>query len=598
MKKPSRAARESVSVITKHYKKMNKEKILLFDTFQTLAGLGFSVNIMRQTAGELPANPDALPDGRIPAAYVIDDDEVYLWNDSASEWVKTDLIQARSFGSILGDPSDNTALQTALDDKASLSSRLVNIEDFGAIASDNSEDESINTQAFKDAQNALPENGGAIIVPAGTYQGLFAVIKKNVTVIGLGASSVLKLPDGYDAMKQTLTIASDFATIRNLKIDGNKGNQDLSSEGSSIAAGDGIGIYASDVTIENCVVKDAMSHGIIAWGDRDHTSHTNSKGEPAANTEVVKAPRRNNQIINNRVINSGTTINPRASIDLASLTGDGDNWCEDSIIHGNTVIGDDGSISGVTLHQARGVIISHNTILMKRNYGINIHDNCFDISVIGNQILPIHDEGNWGAKWGIALRNRLIDGVIISGNYMKSRWGSCMLIRLDGVNSAIIRNIQIKDNHLHYDRGSSSKAAFVVNSDNSPTLENITVSGISHSGDDLKGFYGDDEDIAAIPDSIKLKDVQAITYDGISGAVLRSENSGEATITDGNTNIVIEHGLIQTPSDKDISVTPRNGLGNATQFWISTVGATTFRINVNSDPGAGTARFVWQAQVL
>lgn len=129
MKKPSRAARESVSVITKHYKKMNKEKILLFDTFQTLAGLGFSVNIMRQTAGELPANPDALPDGRIPAAYVIDDDEVYLWNDSASEWVKTDLIQARSFGSILGDPSDNTALQTALDGKAGLNTENTFEED-------------------------------------------------------------------------------------------------------------------------------------------------------------------------------------------------------------------------------------------------------------------------------------------------------------------------------------------------------------------------------------------------------------------------------------------------------------------------------------
>ena len=97
---------------------MSKEKILLFETFQTLAGLGFSVNIMRQTAGELPANPDALPDGRIPAAYVIADDEVYIWNESGSEWVKTDLIQARSFANIQGDPSDNAALQSVLDGKA------------------------------------------------------------------------------------------------------------------------------------------------------------------------------------------------------------------------------------------------------------------------------------------------------------------------------------------------------------------------------------------------------------------------------------------------------------------------------------------------
>ena len=53
------------------------------------------------------------------------------------------------------------------------------------------------------------------------------------------------------------------------------------------------------------------------------------------------------------------------------------------------------------------------------------------------------------------------------------------------------------------------------------------------------------------------------------------------------------HGLDITPSAEDISVTPTNNLGNASKFWISDIGASTFRINVDTDPGADTATFSW-----
>jgi hypothetical protein len=45
-----------------------------------------------------------------------------------------------------------------------------------------------------------------------------------------------------------------------------------------------------------------------------------------------------------------------------------------------------------------------------------------------------------------------------------------------------------------------------------------------------------------------------------------------------------------------ISVTPTNSMGTATKFWISGVGATQFTINVDADPGATTAAFVWSAR--
>lgn len=73
-----------------------------------------------------------------------------------------------------------------------------------------------------------------------------------------------------------------------------------------------------------------------------------------------------------------------------------------------------------------------------------------------------------------------------------------------------------------------------------------------------------------------------------------TENSGTATVVSGQTTIDVTHGLAITPSINDINVVPTNNLGSATKYWISDVGASTFRINVDVDPGATTATFSWQ----
>lgn len=78
---------------------------------------------------------------------------------------------------------------------------------------------------------------------------------------------------------------------------------------------------------------------------------------------------------------------------------------------------------------------------------------------------------------------------------------------------------------------------------------------------------------------------------------LTFENSGTATIPAASTSIVVTHGLNAVPSDKNVLVTPTNNLGSATKYWVSTVGATTFTINVDADPGATTATFSWRAKV-
>ena len=75
-----------------------------------------------------------------------------------------------------------------------------------------------------------------------------------------------------------------------------------------------------------------------------------------------------------------------------------------------------------------------------------------------------------------------------------------------------------------------------------------------------------------------------------------TEANGVATVANGTTSIAVTHGLSSTPALNTISVTPTNSLGTAAKFWISNVTATQFTINVNADPGATTATFVWSVR--
>jgi len=73
-----------------------------------------------------------------------------------------------------------------------------------------------------------------------------------------------------------------------------------------------------------------------------------------------------------------------------------------------------------------------------------------------------------------------------------------------------------------------------------------------------------------------------------------TSSKGTATVADDATYVDVTHGLSKTPVAQEIVVTPTNNLGDASFYWISDVGASTFRINVDGDPGAGTATFAWQ----
>lgn len=78
---------------------------------------------------------------------------------------------------------------------------------------------------------------------------------------------------------------------------------------------------------------------------------------------------------------------------------------------------------------------------------------------------------------------------------------------------------------------------------------------------------------------------------------LLEKSTGTAVVANGTTSIAVNHGIGRTPVLSDLSVTPTNNLGNATKFWISGVTSTQFTIDVDVNPGATTAAFVWKATI-
>lgn len=76
-----------------------------------------------------------------------------------------------------------------------------------------------------------------------------------------------------------------------------------------------------------------------------------------------------------------------------------------------------------------------------------------------------------------------------------------------------------------------------------------------------------------------------------------TENEGTGTINSGATSATITHGLAYTPSRAEITITlgedPTNTPG---AIFVTSIGATTFDVNSENDPGASNLDFSWSVR--
>lgn len=112
------------------------------------------------------------------------------------------------------------------------------------------------------------------------------------------------------------------------------------------------------------------------------------------------------------------------------------------------------------------------------------------------------------------------------------------------------------------------------------------------------GLYEESGDYNIIKDNIihTYKGANAIGITGANTIIknnmgFKTENSGTATITAGNTYVDVAHGLSITPTYINIEATNEFGLNK----YLSNIGATTFRINIQV-PQLSDATFVWSKE--
>ena len=74
------------------------------------------------------------------------------------------------------------------------------------------------------------------------------------------------------------------------------------------------------------------------------------------------------------------------------------------------------------------------------------------------------------------------------------------------------------------------------------------------------------------------------------------ERKGTGSITSGATTAVIAHGLAAAPTFVNV-VFKEQGTADYGRWWVDTIDATNFTVNVSVDPGASNLDFMWEARV-
>lgn len=453
------------------------------------------------------------------------------------------------------------------------------------------------------AIDALPSTGGVIRFTSGTFRGRFALDADNVSFVGTGPGTVLKAPDGLGSTPyQTLTITGNGTSVFRLMVHGNRsGAGELTEDpANSHRQSDGIGIYANNVTVSHCWITESIAHGIIVW----HEATSEHEGAPNASADL--GPRENIWITNNYLFNTGSSIQIRATIDIATSPTSSYAVIAFNILDG--MAADGGYGVGITLHSGSNALIMGNIVRNMIVRCMQAHTLSHNSRWIGNQC-----DGRFH------IRNGATGVTAIGNNWEISDSAVLRAIWFEEGTAGPVDGFSIIGGTIKTTEAFAAFRAieFTGPGNETPgvTAKNGIISGVTF---DL-GAAGSNRCVCmvrgnAAPENIFIIDpILAANYllvrnidDPLSdetGIHVRSSsrsltiNSGTATVANGNTTVAVTHGLARTPTAKDISVTPTLW-SNASKFWITAVGATTFTINVDADPGAGTATFVWQANIL
>ena len=278
------------------------------------------------------------------------------------------------------------------------SKSFLNVKDYGAKGDGSTEDQ-VALQATIDTANG--RGGGTVFLPEGTYiVGATLVLQSNVILMGAGIGSILKPKTSLDANIVAITSESGV-TIRDMKIDGNKNNNDSTVAKSAI-----IFTGSSNCLVENVTIIDMYGQS-ISIGDEASSSknvtvrNCNITGGTSNHIDINSSQRVS--IINNRISGSYGSGNGEDGIFV------GHGLSEDHLIMGNIV--DSAGNNGLNVannkfsavnSSVRRIRVIGNTFNYNRNNGILFSG--VSHSVIANNACIGNNKGGPGGS-GIHIGN-------------------------------------------------------------------------------------------------------------------------------------------------------------------------------------------------
>lgn len=415
----------------------------------------------------------------------------------------------------------------------------------------NAADYGANGAAIQTAINKLPSTGGTVFVPAGTWNlsaplTVPATILSGFKLVGAGWGTILALANGVnDYAIKFLEATSGLlgAEISHLKIDANCTNQT-----------NGGGIDANGAT--NCMFFNLWIHA--PYNDAIHVHNGTLSGGFGVQSFVT------NCLFDNG--NSSAGSGRGLSLDST----------DQIIVMGNVFreMGGTGGSDAFCIRDQNGLarvvgnIFTNNNSANQGGGGIKSYSNF--ISIVGNQFESLAN-GNV-----VLLGNKHI----VSGNqFLNIGKGAGVANSAAGVYTNSNFSI-ISGNYFNSDGSgvTNGTEAFIFVDSN--TTGNLICDNVFDASNGGSGYP-----------NIKFGTSTSNRIGRNTGWA--TEASGTASITTGNTSVVVSHGLSTTPTLQQITLTSQSSLGSAATYWVSNVTSSQFTINVNANP-AQTVTFGWR----
>lgn len=506
----------------------------------------------------------------------------------------------------------------------------VSVKDFGAVGDGGVDD----STSFERASAYAEANGGVVYIPRGTYRIQGITLREGVTYMGDGqARSILRLPDSpsshmFTAPPGTGFNGGGFFDLHFFGVEGSGFDAIDFSQRSRI----------DEFHIDSCLIARFRRGFNGSWGGgpgndrfpviRNSRFHYNEIGIYTNEHAILHTlDLRFNDIGLSGRINDIHAVNVKFNYNRIGCIGDPTitnstfSACiwygneESGGVFDNSVTVSDCMVSGINDPGARGGLgdvglhsRGNLTVISGCRFGqFGASTSFADAAILVERTSSSQNhedlriDSNLFSLLGSGVGVRVVDGLNILGlgvtnNNVTSR-GNPFLSLSNLYGPEISNNIVRLSSALSSGQSLISWTALIrggVFSGNS--FENVA-SDVGHalSGPSTSaglGVYGNNFSRFLEPVNLSGQ-LGASQFIGNLGYV--TEDSGIATIPSGGTSVTVPYSMDRPVTGGKIQVTPTGsgyGLSNATKFWLSDVGAGSFDILVDQDPGR-SIQFRW-----